>query len=731
MDDLPLNKNDISTVPPNKQLEIKEQDLRKLYENLNVGIWMKEYPSWEITYISKGAEEILQIPLDIFLNEKLWEKMIHPEDKDIVFEKRKLVEAGQTVSHQYRINCGEGTEKWIYDQTVPSFDEDGNITSLFGLFADITEEIKMQQQLDHFATHDPLTTLPNQRSLYEKLDELCSSEQINQFAVLHLDLDRFILINNSFGYDIGDLVLKKVVKKLKTMIPKDAFISRMGNNDFILVTNNYRSKQKVFQLAKKLMTEIEEPLEIHTHKIYITTSIGISFFPDDGHDKIELLRSAHAALYRAKGLDKSNYQLYSFSKDITSYKKYMLELDLREAIKNEEFELYYQPQIKPETGDIQGAEALIRWHHKEWGLVSPDEFIPLAEENHLIKEIDKLVIKKVCTQLRNWINSGYTIQPISINISPARFMEKGLVELVKDQLAIHQIRAEFLIIEITESSPLKSEESVVNTINQLRQLGIKIAIDDFGTGYSSLQYLRDFPADIIKIDQLFIQSIQTDSIQDSAIIASIFHLAKGLGLKIVAEGVEEYEQLEFLKQNNCDQIQGYLFSKPVPNNTFRTMLKTGYITPTKPQPFETPKYDERSLFRLQLPTHMIAEISIIEISNHPINLGRIQILVENISVNGLKILSSLNLPVNSTIKFKFFIHLIGEEFELGGQLIWKNETKRNTFHYGGEFFINKTVKKQLKVIIQKMIHLQEANREIPNTPFSYEDPYDFLQNDQR
>ncbi|MGY0692543.1 EAL domain-containing protein [Virgibacillus sp. FSP13] len=706
-----------------------QKSYRHIFDNLNVGIWLRDYDSGNVTYISKRMEDILQYPLQMFYNRNsanVWQNIVHPDDRKEALERQKLLQNGETLLHKYRIICGDGTTKWIFDQTVPWFDENGKLIKVFGMFADITPEVEMQQQLDYFATHDTLTGLPNQRSLYEKLDHLCAERTNKKFALFYLDLDRFQMINDSLGYQIGDEVLNQIASRLLSILPNNSYVARISSNDFVALIEDYNTKDGLFQLAEFLIKKMMEPLTVNGYGLHITTSIGISFFPDDGETKLSLIENAHAALYHAKNLGKNNYQLYSFSRDISSYKKYVIEKDMRRAIENEEFEVYYQPRVDAKSGVIQGAEALIRWNHEEWGLVSPGEFIPLAEENHLVHHIGEFVLKQVCSQLRTWKDNGVKLHPISINISPLSFMRPGLVAFIEEQLTTYDVPAKYLEIEITESSLLRSELQVLETLQGLKDLGIKIAIDDFGTGYASLNYLRQFHADTLKIDKLFVEKIAADNKSNAAIISSVLHLAKGLEMKVVAEGVEDYEQLEFLQQKECKEVQGFLFSKPVPIDTFEQMLQTGYIKPTKQKVTKQPEEERRSFYRFAFPRHVLGEMSITEVNKRKVNLGSADVLVKDIGLGGIKILSSLNLPVNSPMKLKFSIRLLGENFDFDGTLVWKNEAKGDTFHYGINFDIHESNEDRLAVVINKMTVLQRLNQEIPDTNFINENPYLYL-----
>jgi len=702
-------------------------NLKYIANNLNAGIWVKGAKTGKVFYLSEGVEEIFQVPLEnIYDDPSIWGNMIHPEDKSEVSERQQMLVKGDSIKHKYRIVTEDGTTKWLYDQTVPWFNMEGDLENFFGVVVDITPEMEMKEKLNYNVFHDLLTSLPNQRSLYEKLDTLCNNKTTH-FSILYLDLDRFNVINDSLGYQVGDEVLKNIAKKIESILPEDGYAARISSNDFIVIVKNYSDKEAILRLAEKITKHVEKPIVVMSYQLYITTSIGISFFPEDGDNKLTLLENAHSALYRAKSQGKNNIKLYSFKEGISSYKKIALENDMRKALKNEEFELYYQPQVDPHNSLVQSAEALIRWNHKEWGLVSPSEFISLAEDNHLIHQMTDWVIIKVCSQLKVWKINGYTLRPISINISPIRFFRKGLVQLVKQQLKLNRIPAKYLEFEITERSLLKREKNVLSTLAELRELGVKVAIDDFGTGFASLNYLREFELDIIKIDQVFIKNIDGSNKKDAAIVSSILHLAKGLNMKIVAEGVEEYGQLEFLKQNECDLIQGYLFSKPVPVKAFEQIMKTGNLKPIK-QENNLPKEERRQSHRFEFPNCVRGKLKITEVNKRKVELSSSQILLKDVSLTGIKVVSTLMLPVNSAMKFKFLFTLMNEDFEIDGGIVWKNEGNGSTLYYGIKFDISETVKGKLEAVINKMSVLRDLNDDIPDTDFIKEDCDIYLRN---
>ena len=402
-----------------------------------------------------------------------------------------------------------------------------------------------------------------------------------------------------------------------------------------------------------------------------------------------------------------------------SNEKQKLEKDMQHALENEAFEIYYQPQVNTD-GVIHAAEALLRWNHPERGFISPGEFIPLAEENLLINPLTDWVIKQVCSQLRDWKDKGLAVRPISINLSPIRLMEGGLVELVKQQLELFSIPATLLEVEITENSLVKFDGNVLATLDGLKELGIRIALDDFGTGYSSAGFFTEFHADILKIDQVFIKNMDVTNKKDAAIVTSIIHLAKGLDMKIVAEGVEEYEQFQFLKDKDCDYIQGYLFSKPVPAAMYEKLLRVGSINLEGNADNSTACLARRKYYRFDFSFSVLGEMTVTEVNKKKVNVGTTDILITDISLGGIKVQSNLKLPKNPDVKFRFLFTMMGEPFDVEGRLRWKQSANGNTYYYGFEFDLTPNDDDRLAPIIHKMSALKSQNKEIPGTEFVYE-----------
>lgn len=702
-----------------KGLESEINNFQYIFDHLTSGIWMREEIHGDLVYASKGFEEILNLPLDkIYQTPSLRFQMVHSRHKKEVAANLEMVAEGKKVQMLYPINDGKGQKKWLLEQIIPRVKEDGIVTQIFGMITDVTHEMDIEEKLNFLANYDPLTRLPNQKSLFEKLDHYCR-EGI-QFSLLYLDIDRFYVINNSLGYQIGDEALKKIALRLSDLTPEDGYLARLNSNDFIMIVKNYEYEKEVYEVADKILQSFEMPITIQDYELHITTSIGITFFPEEGENRLTLLENSHTALYQAKRQGKNNYQLFSHSKDIPSYKKYVLDRDMRLALMNDEFNLYFQPQVEPGKGFIVGAEVLIRWLHPEWGDISPAEFIPLAEENHMINKIIDWEIERVCAILHEWKEKGYRLYPISINISPIRFMKKGLVEFVQKQLEKYDVKPHYLVLEITESSLLKTDQPVLTTLKELNALGVKLAVDDFGTGYSSLDYLRKIKPDTIKIDQTFINNIKSDSEIDKGVIASILFLGKRLNMKVVAEGVEEKEQLEFLKHNECDMIQGFLFSEPVPKEKYEKMIQVGYLKAVQTSEKKSGMRENRKFYRLELPLHIQGEMTIAEVNDQVVHIGSTPILIENLSLGGLRILSNLKLPVNSNMKFKFEFKVLGEVIELYGKLRWIEEEFPDVYSYGVLFKLNRALEDHLARLINQMTTLRINNQPIPNTEFVYE-----------
>ncbi|MCU9612546.1 EAL domain-containing protein [Caldibacillus lycopersici] len=431
--------------------------------------------------------------------------------------------------------------------------------------------IENEQIISHMANHDYLTNLPNRRFFYKKIGEyiLQSKKQNQSFGLLYLDMDRFKYINDSLGHLMGDEVLKEIANKLKKIIDKKDVVFRFGGDEFIIILPE-TDREGALEVSEKILETFKKPLLIENYELFITTCIGVSIFPYDGEDATWLLKNADIALYRAKKKGKNKYTVYHSGMNMQSYRSFMLQNDLRKAIERQELEILFQPRVDTKTGKIVSAESLLRWNHPKWGMLFPNEFIPLAEETGIIVEIGEWVIRQVCEQLRNWMNIGKPLIGISINFSVQQFFQKNLIQNIKQILIETKVPPELIEVEVTESTFLKNEENSLLVLRELRSIGFQISLDDFGTGYSSLSYLRHFPFTALKIDKSFIQEMNVDP----SLVSTIIKLGNSLKLSVVAEGVETAEQFKLLKNYNCDEVQGYLFSPPINLNELEALIAT-------------------------------------------------------------------------------------------------------------------------------------------------------------
>ena len=468
--------------------------------------------------------------------------------------------------------------KGDYEQYLDVSDktEIGRISHRFNEMIRFIREAK--DKIQYQALHDPLTGLPNrvflQERLMRKIEEARENDQ--QVAVMFLDLDRFKSINDTLGHSVGDRCLKEVATRIESCLRKGDLLARVGGDEFVALLPGFTSFDEVRHIPRQILSVFEAPFVIDGLELYMTTSIGIALFPDDGADLESLIKNADLAMYRAKEHGRNNYQMHTAAMNSAAAERMTIETSLRKALERGEFQLYYQPKVDLQTHRVVGMEALIRWIHPEWGMVSPAKFIPVAEDTGLIVPIGEWVMRTACAQNKRWQNEGWPPLRVSVNLSPLQFQRPHLAEQVADVLAETGLDAEWLEIEITESLLMQNTEAIIATLEELKELGVHLSIDDFGTGYSSLSYLERFPIDSLKIDQSFVRPIQ-DEDSDALIAKAIISLGHSLNLEVIAEGVETVGQLEFLRAQNCDTVQGYLFSKPIPPEEFLEVLRRSRV----------------------------------------------------------------------------------------------------------------------------------------------------------
>ena len=428
---------------------------------------------------------------------------------------------------------------------------------------DITERKRSEEQVRHLAQYDALTDLPNRLLLQDRLEQamLQTPRNTQQMAVLFLDLDRFKTINDTLGHDIGDELLQVVAKRLYESVRLGDTVARQGGDEFVIVVPGIQQPEDAAQVARQLIEAMASPFVVRDFELHVSPSIGISIYPLDGDSAQILMKNADTAMYQAKQAGGNVYRFYASSMNANAYERLVMENSLRGALEREEFVLHYQPQVEIATGRIIGMEALVRWQDPVQGLVPPDQFIPLAEETGLIVPIGEWVLREACKQGKRWRDAGASDLRIAVNISARQFWRGNLLETVETVLQAVGAETNMLELELTESVLMRQEIETVELLNKFSQRGITVAIDDFGTGYSSLSYLKRFPINKLKIDRTFVRDLQYDA-DDAAIVTAIVAMARGLNLRVIAEGVETQEQLAFLQSIGCDEVQGFLIGKP-------------------------------------------------------------------------------------------------------------------------------------------------------------------------
>jgi len=474
----------------------------------------------------------------------------------------------------------DGFEFPIEGSVAPIHDREGQASGAVIVFRDVSAARAMVLQMAHSAEHDFLTGLPNRKLLNDRIGQAIAlaRRHMRQVAVLFLDLDGFKHINDSLGHPIGDKLLQSIAGRLVDCVRGSDTVSRQGGDEFVVLLSEMQQSEAAAAAAKRMLQAVAEAHSIDQHDLHVTTSIGVSVYPDDGLDAETLIKNADTAMYQAKENGRQSYQFFKPAMNVRAVERQSIEESLRRALERQEFALHYQPKINLRTGAITGAEALIRWTHPTRGLVSPAQFIPVAEDCGLILPIGAWVLREACKQARAWVDAGLPATTMAVNVSAMEFRGENFLEGLFATLGETGLDPSSLELELTESVLMKRAESTASILRTLRERGVQVAIDDFGTGYSSLSYLRKFPVDALKIDQSFIRQISTAG-DDTTIVTAVIGMARSLKLRVVAEGVETEEELAFLRAHQCDEAQGHYFSRPLLPPQFARLLKTGYQYP--------------------------------------------------------------------------------------------------------------------------------------------------------
>ncbi len=531
-------------------------------------------PDFAIEYVNPAFEQITGYSAADVVGRRLESLQGNSQDQQNIAEIRAALREkreGHALLRNYR---KDGTGYWNDLFIAPVKDEDGVISHFVVAQYDITAVMRFEAELEFQAKHDTLTGLANRNLLRERLTQAIADAERNGLPVwvLFVDLDRFKFINDTLGHEAGDVLLKTLAMRLQSVARDTDTVARLGGDEFVLVLPEYIDDGPGLAVLQHIMDAVAQPLLLEQHEFFLTCSIGVAVYPIDGLTAEVLTKHADIAMYRAKETGRNTFQFYTSSMNERTLDRLSIEADLRHALERHEFSLHYQPQINAMSGKIVGMEALIRWNHPLHGMISPARFIGLAEEMGLIIPIGAWVINQACSQTKAWQQAGLGELRVAVNLSARQFTQKNLVQTIADVLHATGLDPRFLELELTESMVMNDVDSAITILRNLKGLGVHIAIDDFGTGYSSLSYLRRFPIDVLKIDQSFVNDLMVD-VDDASIVVSIISLAHSLRLKVIAEGVENIDQLNFLRAHDCDQVQGYYFSKPLSTEGFELLIR--------------------------------------------------------------------------------------------------------------------------------------------------------------
>ncbi|OBZ08736.1 MULTISPECIES: EAL domain-containing protein [Bacillales] len=650
------------------------------------------------------------------------EETIHIDDRESIISQVMQLTEGQTLPNF----CQRAIKR---DGTVIHCEVHVNRVShmgekaIIGTVLDITERNKAQELNQYLAYHDYLTGMPNRRKFEEQLDtQLRISEFFNQkLAVLLIDLDRFKYVNDTLGHPIGDALLKQIAMRVMSSFSESQVAYRVGGDEFSIILANVQQQSDVTDAAEQLIKLIKEQFVIDGFELNVTASIGISQSPDDGCTVESLMKNADAALYHAKSKGRDQSQYYSSSLNVKTFKLFSLSNDLRKAMEKGEFFLDYMPRVHAQTMEVVGIEALLRWNHPDWGLVSPSEFIPIAEENGLIVPIGEWVLREACMQSKRWQNMGLPPIIMSVNFSVQQLLKQNILETIDCIVEETGLSPDRLEIEITESSFISNEKVVTELLLELRKRRIKVSLDDFGTGYSSLYLLKRLALDTIKIDRSFVEEMMTEP-SNKSIIECMIRLAGELKMHVVAEGVETKEQFNYLREQQCDEIQGYYFSRPVdPESIVQLLRKKTFMEPALLRSSMEPIPNRRQYFRIEMKHSLLAEMTITMFKGRSVRLGSTEVLVRNIGPGGLRFMVGVKLPVNSDILLMFKTQIVNQMYVLYGFIVWYNELDNDIYEYGVQFQMKEKEHEEL-VNALNLLAIKQRDGILPQTQVYVGDP---------
>jgi diguanylate cyclase (GGDEF)-like protein/PAS domain S-box-containing protein len=561
-------------------LRRSEERMRMAMKAAKIGFWDLDVAKDEHVW-SDTCKALLGVPPNTPASYQALRSVVHPDDWKMMQAKIDgAIQEKLDYVVEFRVVWPDNSPHWRTSSGQAFYDDAGQVTRMSGITMDIDERKHAEERVQYLAYYDALTGLPNRTLLQDRLTKALASarRRKDKVALLFLDLDRFKDINDSLGHSVGDLLLKEVAARLKRWAREQDTVARLGGDEFLIVLTSVKDIPGAAAAGERLMDAMTAEFVVQGHPLMVNCSLGISIFPEHGTNDETLIRNADAAMYSAKDYGRNNFQFFTQDMNAELVERLTLESSLRLALEKKELFLVYQPQMEIATGRITGLEALLRWQHPELGLVPPDQFIRIAENSGLIVPIGEWVLRTACSQARKWQDEGLPAVPVAVNVSAVQFRQEGFRKMIDRVLRETGLAPQYLELELTESLLLSNADMTLSVLRGLKAMGLKLAIDDFGTGYSSFSYLKHFPVSKLKIDRSFVRDVAVNP-DDAAITTAIISMAKSLSLKVIAEGVEDEAQLIFLRAHQCDEIQGYYFSKPLAPEEAADRLRDDYPEP--------------------------------------------------------------------------------------------------------------------------------------------------------
>lgn len=557
-----------------EQLRKREAHFRGLVETAQAVPWEMETDSMHFTYVGPQAEKLLGYPTDFWLEADSWLGRVHPDDRDAVnlFHQSCDARAGNH-EIEFRMFNANGDTVWVRCSTN-MYARDVEIGKYTGFMFDVTQHKRDEERLIRLANFDNLTGLPNRTLAMDRLAQTLLRQQRDHIvsAILFIDLDQFKKINDTKGHEIGDRFLVQAAHRLRVCVREGDTTARLGGDEFLVILPGLEDAAYAEIVAEKILAAFAQPFVVDDHEYFITASIGITIHPLDGVEAQTLLRNADAAMYQAKHEGRNRYRFFKQQMNDRATQRLDMESHLRHALENDELDVFYHSFHDIATGEIKGGEALMRWHNEKLGHVSPDDFIPLAEDTGLIVPMGEWILSKACEQGAKWKQEGVPFNYLSINISPSQLRDANFIKVVNDAIQSNNLNASSIMLEVTERMFMEDIPSIQRKLAELKEIGVQLAIDDFGIGYSSLGYLKRFSFDVLKIDRDFMRGVP-QRMENTALTSAMIVMAHSLGLKVIGEGVENKEQLDFLSARQCDMAQGNYFDLPTHGSDFTRLLR--------------------------------------------------------------------------------------------------------------------------------------------------------------